>query len=68
VIIGKHLKKYIKIYEIDTSHFNENKNSSKKIELKDILIEGSTYNRTNLKERLYKEKLLDSDMLFMWSR
>ena len=55
------IKKYIKMYEINTSHFyippptNEN---FKKRELLDILVKDSTYNHTgHLKERLYSEGL-----------
>jgi len=53
------LQKYLKKYEIDTSHFikNYNKmvelNKQKKIPLEDILIENSTYSRGSLKVRLY---------------
>ena len=54
------LKKYIDFFEINTNHFNNrgcgsNKN---KIDLKDILVENSTYTyTTTLKNRLYKEGL-----------
>jgi len=57
------LNNYIKKYNLDISHFNRGKNKNKsilkkKIELKKILIENSTYtNRARLKERLYKEGL-----------
>jgi hypothetical protein len=59
----RHLKKYISKYEIDTSHFEHyfnygNRDSKFKINLHDILIENSTYSRTNLKKRLYDEGLL----------
>lgn len=54
----KTLYKYINLYAIDISHFKENY-SSEKIELKNILVEGSNYNRTNLKKRLYEEGLLN---------
>lgn len=63
----KTLKKYIKEYSIDISHFDSNKirieklkqvGLSRKIPLSKILIENSTYdNGTNLKEKLYKEGL-----------
>lgn len=62
----EHLKKYIKQYNIDTSHFNPNKkriktlkerSNSIKIPLHEILVENSSYNRTRLKNRLYKEGL-----------
>jgi 5-methylcytosine-specific restriction endonuclease McrA len=52
------IKKYIKIHGLDTKHFYipKRKDFSKtnKIDLKDILISGSTYlNTSNFKERLY---------------
>lgn len=58
--------KYVKIYNIDTSHFisREIQNKillvnafSKKISLNEILVENSNYNRTSLKNRLYNEGL-----------
>ena len=58
------LKKYIKEYDLDTSHFltkdemllNLNFNNSKHLD--EILVENSTYtNRTSLKNKLYKEGL-----------
>jgi hypothetical protein len=64
----KSLKKYIDLYNIDTSHFNSNVvrndklskfNKSRKFELKEILIENSTYSRTSLKKRLYDEDILE---------
>jgi hypothetical protein len=56
------LNKYIKKYNIDISHFKrnhniDNLNNFKKIDLKNILVENSTYSRSKLKERLYKEGL-----------
>jgi hypothetical protein len=55
-----HLKKYIKKYKIDISHFDPNKsrrdNISKRFKetpLNEILISGSTYSRVHLKTRLY---------------
>ena len=54
-------KKYIKLYNIDISHFSKNYdfivnlNKDKKISLDNILVENSTYSRTKLKDRLYKE-------------
>lgn len=54
------IKKYIKLNNLDISHFYiiKNKVTGKKCELKDILIENSSYNNnTNLKEKLYKECL-----------
>lgn len=53
------IKKYIKIYNCDISHFRNgiSKPSNKK-KLSDILVENSTYIHTsNLKDRLYKEGL-----------
>lgn len=55
------LNKYIKKYNIDISHFKRNHNiknlnNFKKIDLKNILVENSTYSRSKLKERLYKRK------------
>lgn len=56
------IKKYIEKYNLDISHFdygysnNKNRYVFGKKELKDILIENSTYTHTtNLKDRLYKE-------------
>jgi hypothetical protein len=58
--------KYVKIYNIDTSHFisREIQNKillvnafSKKISLSEILVENSNYNRSSLKNRLYNEGL-----------
>jgi hypothetical protein len=53
------IKKYIKIYKCDISHFrNGMKTPSAKKNLSEILVENSTYiYTTNLKERLYKEGL-----------
>lgn len=54
------IKKYIRLYNIDTSHFLINKNVKEKyikLKLIDILKEKSTYNRTLLKQRLYNEGL-----------
>lgn len=54
------LKKYIKIFDIDISHFTGGKfiaNNIVKIPLENILIKESYFNRTHLKERLYKEEL-----------
>jgi len=56
--------KYVKLYGIDTSHFESKKervknmlakNMLRRIPTEEILVENSSYNRTNLKERLYKE-------------
>ena len=57
------LQKYIKLYNLDTSHFIKNyegmvnfmKNST--IPLNKILVENSTYNRKDLKKRLYSTGL-----------
>ena len=57
------LKKYIKIYGIDISHFCNNLSglkeyiSNKKINTENILVENSTYDRKGLKKRLYDEGL-----------
>ena len=55
------LKKYIKKYNIDNSHFIEPeehiKNLNKEIDLSLVLTENSTYSRKALKKRLYKEGL-----------
>ena len=58
------LKKYIKIHEINISHFYSDKlggfkNYANKVRIPlcEILVENSTYNRTHLKEKLYKEGL-----------
>ena len=63
----KTLKNYIEKYKIDTSHFTKNYdkmneiNKFKKISLSEILVENSTYNRTRLKNRLYKEGLKERE-------
>lgn len=52
------LKKYIKKYDLDISHFKNDINDLilfNKIPIEDILVKHSTYNRTRLKERLYEE-------------
>ena len=59
----KHIKSYIKKYEIDISHFdqyynNGNRDNNLKIDISDILKENSSYSRTELKKRLYNEGLL----------
>ena len=53
------VKKYIEIFDIKTEHFRMDyiKTKNKKIDLNNILIENSKYDRKNLKERLYKEGL-----------
>jgi hypothetical protein len=62
------LKKYIKLYDIDISHFeskverymrtNTKLNNSRKISTIEILVSGSTYtNLGNIKNRLYEEGL-----------
>lgn len=62
------LKKYIKLYDIDISHFeskverymrtNTKLNNSRKISRIEILVSGSTYtNLGNIKNRLYEEGL-----------
>lgn len=60
---NKTFKKYRDLYNIDTSHFSKcydvikNLNSNNKIDLSAILVENSNYNRTHLKERLYREEI-----------
>jgi len=57
------LRKYIKLYNLDTSHFIKNYyvmaefGHKQMIPLNDILIENSKYSRTKLKKRLYDEGL-----------
>lgn len=57
------VKKYINMYGIDISHFTYDashlllSSKSRLIPLDTILINGSNYDRTNLKKRLYKEGL-----------
>ncbi len=60
------IKKYIDLYNIDISHFNGETikleklkllNEKTKTPLCEILVTGSTFNRTHLKERLYSEGL-----------
>jgi hypothetical protein len=62
----KTITKYIELYQIDTSHFDSGQekikkmtelNRERKIPLSEILVEGSTYNRHRLKERLYDENI-----------
>lgn len=59
----KTIKKYIKLYNLDTSHFESMEIRLKKLALnwsrtripmEKILVENSAYGRTNLKRRLYK--------------
>lgn len=57
------INKYIKEYNLDTSHFEKGgfkigESSKNKLPLEDVLIENSTYNRRDLKKRLYDEGLL----------
>ena len=58
----KTLKKYIEKYSISTDHFKPdevrlekliNLGIGREIEIENVLISGSTYNRVRLKERLY---------------
>jgi len=58
---GNHrtLKKYVELWRISTAHFDPNwalrsRNRGRK-PLEEILVEGSTYSRGHLKERLYTE-------------
>ena len=60
------IKKYIKKYSIDISHFEtlveqNNRTGFKPVKkkLQDILIENSSFSRTQLKDRLIKEGLLE---------
>ena len=56
----KTLEKYIKLYEINTSHFKKVSGGKKnKKSLDEILIQDSSYSRTELKKRLYKDGLLE---------
>jgi len=49
--------KYIKLYDIDTSHFRlDYSHNSNRLPINEVLIENSSYKSTNhLKQRLYKE-------------
>ena len=57
----KTLQKYLDLYQVDTSHFIKNYdkivvlNLDNKKKLNEILVENSTFSRSHLKERLYKE-------------
>lgn len=53
------IKKYIKLYDIDISHFkiDYKKRTFTKISLDLIMVSGSTYDTTKLKYRLYDEGL-----------
>ena len=52
------IKKYIRLYNIDTSHFFKKNSKGEKVKkLEDILVENSDYSRTHLKERLFREGL-----------
>jgi hypothetical protein len=59
------IRKYIKLYNIDISHFDYTKNNNRlknfsiknRISTEDILVENSTYSRQHLKKRLYSEGL-----------
>jgi len=57
---GNHntLKKYIKLYNIETTHFELPKTSNKKKDISEYLIENSNCSRTNLKKRLLDECIL----------
>jgi len=57
------IKKYINIYRLDTSHFRVRYELriKRKIPLSEIMISGSTYSTTNLKERLYDEGLKERE-------
>jgi len=55
------LNRYLRIYNIDISHFNRKNQTQnlnqKKISIEEILVSGSTYSRTSLKKRLFNEGL-----------
>lgn len=60
------IKKYIEKYDISTLHFETIKEKNERIgfkpnikDLKEILIENSLFSRTNLKQRLINEKILN---------
>ncbi len=57
----KQLKKYIKLYNIDITHFDRNTTNTNtqtaKKPLSEILTENSNYNRASLKKRLYETGL-----------
>jgi Zn finger protein HypA/HybF involved in hydrogenase expression len=64
----KTIKNYIKIYNIDTDHFESEElrvvkfkelSKEKKVDLNLVLIENSTYSRSSLKKRLVEENILD---------
>lgn len=60
----KTIQKYVERWRIDTSHFDPDRArhrglGGQSIPLKAILVQGSTYNRSNLKRRLYTEGLKD---------
>jgi hypothetical protein len=59
----KVIHKYIREYNLDISHFIKGEfkvgsNPKNKLDLNCVLVENSTYGRTNLKKRLYDEGLL----------
>lgn len=72
----KQIAKYIKIYEIDTSHFRGkawNKGltgvSKPRLKLSDLLCENSTFQSHKLKIRLFKEGLKDQKCeLCSWAK
>jgi hypothetical protein len=55
------LNRYLRIYNIDISHFNRKNQTQNlnqlKIPIEEILVSGSTYSRTSLKKRLFDEGL-----------
>jgi len=56
------IKKYVELWDIDTSHFDPDRArhrglGRKKIALDEVLVENSTYTRWNLKQRLFDEGL-----------
>lgn len=58
------INKYIKIYDMDISHFIDvrfklGSSPKNRLDLNEILIENSTYDRSSLKKRLYGENILE---------
>ena len=54
------IRKIIKEYNLDISHFKRNKKineNTKKINIQDILVENSSYGSSKLKKRLISEKI-----------
>jgi 5-methylcytosine-specific restriction endonuclease McrA len=58
------INKYISKYDIDITHFINGEfkigsNPKNKLDLKEILVDNSSYDRKNLKKRLYDENILE---------